>query len=78
MKRDDLINKLSDALTLEEVTLMKLLNQAIMLVDNSGFDSDKKALMEKKINYLVRETSEHTQIISKLIKQVVSSSEPTF
>jgi len=78
MEKENLIKKLSEALILEETTLMAELNQALSFIDGSDFDSDKKSEIRKKINYLIEDSAEHAGLVAKLIKKVSASNETDF
>lgn len=76
MKKETLIEKLSDAIVLEEVFLMSEANQALALVENS--DLNKKDEIREKIGFLIQGNAKHARINVKLIKKVVASNETEF
>jgi len=71
MKKADLIKELSNAMSMEELNLMAELNQAVIYLDNSDFDSDKKNQIRKKINILMTDTAKHAKSFVNLIRMVV-------
>lgn len=78
MKKNALIGKLSEAVALEETTVIAELNRARSIVDGSSLDPAKKGQMSKKIDFLITDSAKHSKIIAGLIKRVNSSDETEF
>ena len=78
MKNGKLIAKLSESLTLEEIAVMAELNKALLLVDETDFDDEKKKLLKEKINTLIQDTANHAKIVAGIIKDVANSDEKEY
>lgn len=76
MKKEDLIKKLSDGISMEEIFLMSEANRALLLVEDS--DLKEKDELKEKIGFLIQGNIKHASMIIKLIKKVVASNETEF
>jgi len=75
MNKSGLIQKLAEALTLEETTVFAELNKARAVVESSVKDQSKRSLMLEKIDFLATESARHSGLVSGLIKKVNESNE---
>ncbi len=73
MKKEALIQKLSDALVLEETRVMTELNEVKAFVGLAGFSGQQKDQIINKIDFLMQDSAKHAKMVADLIKKVNSS-----
>lgn len=68
-----LLAMLTEALALEEVEVMSLLNLFLRKLRASRLDEEVKAEVEEKVIHLFGETTDHARTLTRMLREVAGS-----
>jgi len=73
VNRNRFLSKLNDALVLEEIQVLPLINQIVHKLRASSLDDSVKIEVERKLWRLQVESCDHAKMLTGLMKKVMES-----
>jgi len=78
MKRNELLSLLNASVSNEEIGTIAICREIIEMVDSSNLDEKSKLEIEGRLNFLIKDSLEHSKIFTSLLKDVLASEEDEF
>jgi len=73
VNRQQLLLMLTEALSLEEIVIIPLLEDFLRKGEKCGLDEMTKTIVEGKVRHLLGESIEHSRMLTEMIREVARS-----